>query len=75
MNTVKTHESIVAELDRTNKAPINYSDIPPHDGRRTENVAVVLQGFFGQIAPRYGKRTDTTPPFKNRSQRTAMCLT
>jgi hypothetical protein len=29
MNTVKTHDSIVAELDKMNEAPINYSDIPP----------------------------------------------
>jgi len=51
MNTVKTHESIVAELDRMNKAPINYSDIPPMTEEEQKTSQLYYKDFLDKLPP------------------------
>jgi len=51
MNTVKTHDSIVAELDRMNKAPINYSDIPPMTEEEQKTSQLYYKDFLDKLPP------------------------
>ena len=51
MNTVKTHESIVAELDRMNKAPINYSEIPPMTEEEQKTSQLYYKDFLDKLPP------------------------
>jgi hypothetical protein len=49
MNTVKTQDSIAAELDRANKAPINYSDIPPMTEEERKTSRLYYKEFLDKL--------------------------
>jgi len=49
MNTVKTQDNIAAELDRANKAPINYSDIPPMTEEERKTSRLYYKEFLDKL--------------------------
>jgi len=49
MNTVKTQDSFAAEIDRMNKAPINYSDIPPMTEEERKTSRLYYKEFLDKL--------------------------
>ena len=55
MNTVKTQDSILAELDEMNKAPIDYSDIPPLTEDELKTKQLYYKDFLDKLPPEMAK--------------------
>jgi hypothetical protein len=51
MNTLKTQDSIVAELDKMNNAPINYSDIHPMTEEEQKTSQLYYKDFLDKLPP------------------------
>jgi len=51
MNTVKTQDSIVAELDEMNESPIDYSDIPPMTEEEQKTSQLYYKDFLDKLPP------------------------
>jgi len=49
MNTVKTQDNFAAEIDRMNKAPINYSDIPPMTEEERKTSRLYYKEFLDKL--------------------------
>jgi len=51
MNTVKTQDSISAELDEMNEAPIDYSDIHPLTEEELKTKQLYYKDFLDKLPP------------------------
>jgi len=51
MNTVKTQDSILAELDEMNESPIDYSDIHPMTEEELKTKQLYYKDFLDKLPP------------------------
>ena len=51
MNTMKTQDSILAELDEAAAAPIDYSDIPPMTEEELKTKQLYYKDFLDKLPP------------------------